>query len=209
MKLASLSVLFIDMSIINAHFLFTMARNKKLNQFLDSHELQSSDLHSEPLAQSYSAELFRNTLFQQLSKLNSPTSKPTNTTTQSCNSGQANTPPRYRLAHYYKPKSSHILFTRYSNIRKPWSQVKTSGSCSIQTTTFSLMESHALVEIPDQKRRECAVCRYSFRTGDKKGRCRPKLTRYQCPFCLPPIALCGPDVHSTCFVYWHKIIHEA
>ena len=50
---------FLDMSIINAHLLFTMARNKRLNQLLNSHALQSSDLLSSPVAQFYSTELFR------------------------------------------------------------------------------------------------------------------------------------------------------
>ena len=211
---------FLDMSIINAHLLFTMARNKQLNQLLDSHALQSSDLLSSPLAQFYSTELFRHTLFHQLSLYNTPNPGPNkpkeaNPPNRSPISHLGGSQKRYRLPKYYKPRSSRILFTRYSDLRKPWVQVKPCSSSSSQTasesnstTTFST-DSHTLAQIPNQKRRECAVCRYFFRTGQTHGRRRPKLTCYQCLLCVPPIALCGPDIHSECFIYWHRTMNRA
>ena len=161
-----------------------MARNKKLNQLLDSSDLQSSELLSYPLAQPYSAELFRHTLLQQLSpstlsesdsQLNQSKARkwpPESRNQTSINPHlQPKMQPQYRHSRYYTPKSHRIFFTRYSNLRQPWRQVGVACSLTISASTATTSSTNCrtlLVQIADQKRHECAVCRYAFRNGQRE-----------------------------------------
>ncbi|RPA90172.1 hypothetical protein L873DRAFT_1821614, partial [Choiromyces venosus 120613-1] len=135
-----------------------------------------SKLLSHPLGQAYSAELFRHTLSWQLSTCTTTISDPPgnslygNTCRSSTSSNQIAprcTQPRYRVI----------------NIRQPWANVGTtsyhyiSSQTTATTTAHSLPENHILVQIPDQKWQECAVCQYAFRTGQREGHQRPKLSR--------------------------------
>ncbi|RPA96833.1 hypothetical protein L873DRAFT_1810938 [Choiromyces venosus 120613-1] len=129
----------------------------QLNPLLDSFPISRSTLLSHPLGQTYSAELFQHTLSQQLS---------TSTTTILDPLGNSLYGNTYRsstsIIQYYKPKSSRIFFTQHSNIHQPWAKVGTtsyhytSSQTTATTTAHSQPENHILVQIPDQKRWECA-----------------------------------------------------
>lgn len=254
---------FLDISITNAHILFNMSRNQKLNHLLDLNQLKGCDLLSNPLAQTYPAELFRRTLFHELANCS--------ITDRKHNSRQRQ--PHYRQQRYYKTQTHQIIFTKFSNMRKPWRQVSTVPALTRATTysSESTLQSHpspaildgqnpntiprtsseqhiirdnrlgfsenqftiqgissgtvenlvegnpgrqdAIVEhflkpIPDRRRRECALCRYEFRSGQRSGRQRPKLTQFECQVCSPHIALCSPAGSNKCFTQWHTMLPE-
>jgi len=167
----------LDLSVTNAYLLFTIDRNNKLNQLIDCNLLEREDILAHPLSQPYSAELFRRILYKQL-----------------CAS-KRNIERHVRRKRYYTTKTRRFYFTKYSTR----ATCKTLPVMEVEASSSQNLDHH-LDRL--QKRRECAICRFDFRSmrGQRNGRKRPKLTGFECRTCSPPTALCkdGP-----CFTRWH------
>ncbi|RPA91600.1 hypothetical protein L873DRAFT_1819123, partial [Choiromyces venosus 120613-1] len=123
-----------------------------------------STLLSHPLSQAYSAELFRHTLSWQLSTSTTTISDPPGNSLYG-NTCHSSTSSNKTTPHHTQP----------SNIHQPWAKVGTTGYhyTSSQTTATTIAHSqpknHILVQIPDQKQWECAVCQYAFQTRQREG----------------------------------------
>ena len=169
---------FLDLSTTNAHILLNLARTSELNRLLDSGQLAEHDILSHPLARPIPAAEFRRMLFKQLGDR-------TLCTTGKGREGRARQI-RYRPSTRYRSKTSRTYFTKHHTLQKP---------------IVEAFSSHHLEKM--EKRRECCICRYNFRTGKKGGRSRPKLTHFECRSCSPPSALCAGD--RPCFASWHSL----
>ena len=176
------------MSATNAHILINLARTRQLNHLLDSGQLREDDILSHPLARPIPAAEFRHALFKSLA-----------------GKGPKLGPPKclrffsrgYHSKRHYRLKTSRIYFTKNRTAHTPWVSEAVIG-CQSNTTRSS----HHLERM--EKRRECSICRYDFRNGNRNGRRRPTLTHFECSTCSPPSALCGGDM--PCFSRWHGFL---
>ncbi|RPB03643.1 hypothetical protein L873DRAFT_87601 [Choiromyces venosus 120613-1] len=178
---------FLDLLATNAHILLNLARNEELNRLLDTSQLIENDILSHPLARPIPAAEFRQALFKDLGRRRPKERISRKVRVQS------------RSSTHHISKTSRIYFTKNSHTRGLPAK---SPSSPTHTDILATTPNHCLERM--EKRRECCICRYDFRNGQKAGRSRPKLTQFECQTCSPPCALCGGN--EPCFARWHNVV---
>ena len=188
----SLFFWFLDVSLVNAHLLYELARQEQFSKVVDAGSIALNQVASHPLGKCCEPVKFREVLAKQL--LPAPFKSPNRVV---------------RIRRTYIKKTAKIYFSRHARdlplapIRQPrW----TAGDTNVH---WDSTNKHHLERM--DKRRSCVICWLDLRNHAErvKGMHFRRRTSYECRECSPPVALCGPQgelgsADSGCFIRGHQ-----
>jgi len=200
----SLFYFLLNISLVNAHILFELARQERFVAGFNSQTIKATESSSHPLSKPYAPLKFRRELVHQLT----PSPRPRSTSLK-----------KARIRRTYSKKTGQVYFSKY---RRYTPHALATGPLALSPILQESDPEHTLVE-PEQhhhlehmeKRRSCIICRLDFRAGVKNGMSSLRRTAYECRACTPLVALCAPQLEdrdaletlsalSTCFTRWHE-----